>query len=133
MGSDARRIHLGDGVRLVVLRALGAADQRAIAAGHREDELVVRPVEGGRQFRTVLHRDAARRAGTGIDEPSARLQSVGGVLGRARDGGEDRAHGGDGGKLALVHGLDGVERGPSVEVDIAGADVFGGHGVSSCG
>ena len=47
------------------------ARQRRLAAGDQQHQALRRPVEGRRQLGAVLHADAPRGAGAGIDQPAA--------------------------------------------------------------
>ena len=64
----------GDGLRacgLVVLGAFDTANERIKTARNDKDDPVGWPVIGRRKLASVLHADARRRAGTGVDDASA--------------------------------------------------------------
>ncbi len=64
----------GDGLRargLVILGPLDAANECVKTAGDDKDDPVGWPVIGRQQLASILHADARRRAGTGVDDASA--------------------------------------------------------------
>ena len=113
--------------RGIILRALDALDQRRRAARHQERKPIARPVVGREQLHPILHRDAARRAGTGINQPPRRPQPCRRSLGRSGDRAHLAPDRGNGGKLPLQHRLNRGRGRPVGEVEVSRIDRFGAH------
>ena len=111
----------------VVLRAFRARAKRPLAARDREHDSFFRPIEGRRKLGPVLHPDAARRSGAGVNEASAVGEPHGRGLARLYDGWQGGAHRGHRRKLPFEHRVDGLETRPGVEILETGTAIFGAH------
>ena len=100
----------------LVLGAFDRVQQRILAAGHQQQQAILRPAEGRHQLGAVLDRKPAGRSGARIDQAAAlfepRFDGSGGALNRRADG----AHGRYGRELPLDHGVQDVGRVPNVDV-----------------
>lgn len=126
-GANVVLLHELARVSGLILSAFGGTEQRLLAAGHQQQELLLRPIESGNQFRAVLNRQPPRRAGAGIDQPAALPQPHLDGCRRPVDAAEHRPDRGDGGHLTLDQGVENVARFPEVDVRIAWTGAFGLH------
>ena len=128
VGADIGVLDARDAVLDGILRILDRFQKRAYAAGHQEHDLVVRPVEGRRQLRPVLHADASGRARADINEtpavPEFFDRSIRGCGNRGKRG----SHRGHGRQLPLEKRAQNLGIRPGIQVLVAQAKVFSRHG-----
>ena len=115
---------------LVVFGSLSTANESVKSARHGKHDTVGRPIERRRQLATVLHADAPRRAGPGVDDPAAALQRRHGVLDGGRDRGKRTPHRSGRCKLLLEHRCNHLGRRPGIEFNVARIDLLGAHDLS---
>jgi hypothetical protein len=112
-----------------VFRILYGFHDGALATGDQVNQLVVGPVEGGRQFGAVLNADAAGGARTHIDEASTSAQARDRLFRRSRDGGKRRPDGGYGRELPFVESCQHLKAWPRIDILKTGAEMFCRHGL----